>query len=183
MQLPFKVMTPQLKMKRSKLKFLPRFFDRYIILVDENAELIGELEKTRNDFETVKPKLLKCQDYRYQPDKWTPKDILQHIIDNERIQCYRSLAFARGDQNVLPGYEENLYAENTNANTRTIVDLLEEFQIVRRASIMLYQNFKEEQFHKTGICFEVEVTPLALGFQIIGHARHHLRILEERYFS
>ncbi len=170
-------------MKRSELKFLPKFFDRYILLVDENADLIQEFETTANDFEHVKEKLLRFKDYRYQPDKWTPKDILQHVIDNERIQCYRALAFARGDQNVLPGYEENLYADNTNANERTIEDLLEEFQVVRKASIILFKNFTDDQLHHKGICFEVEVTPLALGFQIIGHARHHLNVLEERYFG
>ena len=169
-------------MKRSELKFLPKFFDRYILLVDETAELIGEFEATSDDFEIVKEKLLKLKDYRYQPDKWTPKDILQHVIDNERIQCYRALAFARGDQYVLPGYDENLYANNTNANDRTIEDLLKEFKVVRNSSIILFKNFRDDQLHHKGICFEVEVTPLALGFKIIGHARHHLKVLEERYF-
>jgi hypothetical protein len=169
-------------MKRSDLKFMPKFFDRYILLIDKNAELIEKLENTKNDFEYVKDKLLKFENYRYQANKWTPKDILQHIIDNERIQSYRSLAFARGDHSILPGYEENLYAQNTNANDRTIPDLLEEFKICRDASAMLFKNFKDEQLLKTGICFEIEVTPLALGFQIIGHAVHHLNILNERYF-
>lgn len=162
---------------------MPRFFDRYILLIDENADLISELEKTTNDFELVKEKLITLQNYRYQPGKWTPRDILQHVIDNERIQAYRSLAFARGDKNILPGYDEQLYGDNTNANNRTIEDLLEEFQIVRKASILLYKSFTDNQFRKKGISFEVEVTPLALGFQMIGHAMHHLKVLEERYFN
>lgn len=170
-------------MKRSELKFLPEFFDRYILLVNKNTELISALKNTIDDFEKVKAQLLKYQDYRYQPEKWTPRDILQHIIDNERVQGYRSLAFARGDQNILPGYEENLYADNTNANDRTMDDLLEEFQIIRKSNIKLYQNLTKEQLLKRGVCFEVEVTPLALGFQIIGHAIHHLNVLEERYFK
>lgn len=170
-------------MKRSELKFLPKFFDRYILLIDEHTDLIVELGKTKDDFEQIKEKLLKFQDFRYQPGKWTPKDVLQHTIDNERVQGYRSLAFARGDKNILPGYEENLYADNTNANERTIENLLEEFQLIRNSNILLCQNFTVDQLHKTGICFEVEVTPLALGFQIIGHARHHMNVLEERYFN
>ena len=105
------------------------------------------------------------------------------MIDNERIQSYRSLAFSRGDTNVLPGYDEKLYGNNTFANNRTIEDLMGEFHVVRSASIALFQHLSEEQLHKKGICFEVEVTPLALGFQIIGHAIHHLNILEERYFN
>ena len=170
-------------MKRNELKFMPKFFDRYIFLVDENLDLIDGLVKTQNDFERVKNNLIIFQDFRYQPGKWTPRDILQHVIDNERIQSYRSLAFSRGDTNVLPGYDEKLYGNNTLANNRSIENLLEEFYMVRNATIVLYQHLSVEQLQKEGICFEVEVTPLALGFQIIGHAIHHLNVLEERYFN
>ena len=170
-------------MKRNELKSMPQFFDRYILLVEEDAHLVEELMRTKDDFEKVKAKLIDLQQHRYQPEKWTPKDILQHIIDNERVQGYRSLAFGRGDQNILPGYEENLYADNTNADDRTVDELLEEFQIVRKSNIILYQNLTDQQLLRKGICFEVEVTPLALGFQIIGHAIHHMKVLEERYFS
>ncbi len=170
-------------MKRSDLKFMPRFFDRYILLLDEDKDLISGLNETKDDFESVKALLTKFQEYKYQPGKWTPKDILQHVIDNERIQTYRALVFSRNDTNVLPGYDEQLYARHSNASERTIEDLLEEFQIVRQATIFLFRNFTVEQFHQKGICFEIEVTPLALGFQIIGHQIHHMKVLEDRYFS
>lgn len=162
---------------------MPEFFDRYITLVDNETDLIAGLLQSKDDFELVKSSLEKFQDHRYQPGKWTPRDVLQHVIDNERIQGYRALVFARNEQAVLPGYDEQIYAAHTNANERAIDNLLEEFHIVRQASIFLFRNFTEAQFHKTGTCFSIEVTPLALGFQILGHQIHHLKILKERYFD
>lgn len=169
-------------MRKSDLKFMPQFFDRYINQVSDDIDLISGLNGTLNLFEELKGKLLEFQDYRYAPEKWTPKDILQHVIDNERIQAYRSLVFSRGDEVILPGYDEQLYAFNSNANSRTIEDLLLEFQLIRKATIALFQSMKEEQMHLNGICFKVEVTPLALGFQMIGHQVHHMSVLKERYF-
>lgn len=169
-------------MKTSDLTFMPKFFDTYIRLVPSDIHLIDALERSKDDFGKIKTSLIKYQDYRYEPGKWTPKDIIQHIIDNEWVQGYRSLVYARGDKPVLPGYEENLYAANTNANDRAMEDLLEDFQTIRKASIMLYKNLSEEQLHRSGVSFNVEVTPLALGFQIIGHVTHHINVLKERYF-
>lgn len=162
---------------------MPPFFDRYINQVDDDIDLISGLHGTMNLFVESKAKLLEFQDYRYAPEKWTPKEILQHVIDNERVQAYRSLVFSRGDEVVLPGYDEQLYAENSNANSRTIDELLLEFQSVRKSSIALFHSMKEEQLHLKGTCFQVEVTPLALGFQLIGHQIHHIKVLEERYFK
>lgn len=162
---------------------MPEFFDRYINQVDKETDLIAGLLQSKDDFELVKASLGRHQDYRYQPEKWTPRDVLQHVIDNELIQSYRALAFSRNDQVVLPGYDEQLYAAHSSANERTVDDLLAEFQIVRKASIFLFQNLREDQFHISGVCSGVEVTPLALGFQILGHQIHHLKILKERYFG
>lgn len=164
------------------LPYMPPFFDQYILQVSEDTHLISGLSKTKNDFDNIKEQLLSKQDYRYQPEKWTPKDILQHVIDNERIQTYRALAFARGDKAILPGFDEQLYAQNTNANDRTIEELLEEFMLIRRATIILFKGFSEEQLLNEGVAFEVKVTPAALGFQLIGHMKHHIRVLHEQYF-
>ena len=107
---------------------------------------------------------------------------MQHIIDNERIQAYRELAFSRGETSSLPSYDEQKYAAHAHAEIRSMESLLDEFQIVRQASIALFGNFTEEQFHKNGVCSEIKVTPLALGFQIVGHGIHHMNVLRERYF-
>jgi len=170
-------------MKKSDLKYMPEFFDRYINLIPENETLLEGLERTKSIFLDIKTDLEAHQDFRYAEGKWTPKDMLQHIIDTERIQAYRALVFSRNDSRTLPGYEENLYAKNTNASDRTIADLLEEYKIVRESSVFLFKNFSEEMLQREGNCFKVQMTSLALGFVIIGHPMHHLNILKERYLK
>ena len=122
-------------------------------------------------------------EHRYAAGKWTPKDILQHIIDNERIQSYRALAFSRQDTSVQPGFDQDVYADNSVANTRTVEDLLEEFKVVRQSSIVMFRDFTNEMLHYEGTCFSLKITPLALGFINIGHAQHHLNVLKEKYFK
>ncbi|WP_010181824.1 DinB family protein [Aquimarina agarilytica] len=165
------------------LKFMPKFFDRYIDLVPNDINLLDGLKKSSTDFYDCQHLLEKYQDYSYEVGKWTPKDILQHIIDNEKIQTYRALAFSRNDKSIMPGYDQNLYADHSNAKNRTITDLLKEFELVRGSSILFFESLNEEMYHTKGICFEVEVTPLALGFLNIGHAKHHLNVLNEKYFK
>ena len=161
---------------------MPEFFDRYIHLVSDEEALLESLENATTDLLDIKEQIETYQDFRYQEGKWSPKEILQHVIDTERILSYRALVYARNDANALPGFDENLYANNTNASKRTVADLVEEFQIVRAASICLFKNLSKEAFHREGICFQVKMTPLALGFVIVGHPKHHIKVLHEKYF-
>ena len=94
------------------------------------------------------------QNFKYRPEKWTPKDILQHIIDNERITAYRALCLSRGESKKLMGYDENHYGMNSNANDRSMESLLEEFKLVRQSLILLFENFNKKMLFKTGICNE-----------------------------
>lgn len=165
------------------LKFMPQYFDRYINLVDHQTTLLHGLKNSSQEFYDCQELLEKYQDYSYEKGKWTPKDILQHIIDNERIQMYRALAFTRNDKSILPGYDQDLYANYSNASNRSISDLLKEFEVVSASTVLFFESLTEEMFHKKGVCFEVEVTPLAIGFLNIGHAKHHLNVLKEKYFK
>ena len=161
---------------------MPEFFDRYINLADSEKPLLEQLENSANIFELIKDDLIEFQDYQYKPQKWTPKDLIQHCIDTERIQAYRALAFARGDENTMPGFNENGYAENANSNNRTVEDLLQEFVEVRKATISLFKSFSDEVLLKEGMSF-MKISVLALGFVIVGHPIHHINVLKERYFS
>ena len=87
---------------------------------------------------------------RYAEGKWTIKDIIQHLIDAERIFSYRALRFSRNDKTPLPGFEENDYVENTDANKRSIQDLLTEFSAVRQSTLLLFKSFSEEQLKRIG---------------------------------
>ena len=120
-------------------------------------------------------------DYRYAEDKWTIKEVLQHIIDAERVFSYRALRFARKDTTPLPGFDENLFAANAKADARPWDKLVEEFKVVRRSSELLFKSFDEDQLQSDGISSNSPNYVLALGFILIGHAMHHQKITKERY--
>src|SRR5205085_8014952 len=90
-------------------------------------------------------------DYGYAEGKWTIKEMVQHMIDAERIFCYRALCIARGEMQSLPGFDENAYADASNASVRRTEELKEELAAVRKATGFLFRSFNEEQINKTGI--------------------------------
>ena len=120
-------------------------------------------------------------DYRYAEGKWTIKEVLQHIIDSERVFAYRALRFARKDATALPGFDENQFAAAAKADTRSWDKLVEEFKVVRRSSELLFNSFDEEQLESNGISSNSPNYVLAVGFIIIGHAMHHQKIVREKY--
>ena len=160
---------------------MPQFFDRYINLAD-NMLIVDALEQGASFENLIPAKTLEALgDLRYAPDKWTVKDIVQHVIDNERIMSYRAMRFARNDKTILPGYDEELFGKNTNAIHRTIADLYDEYASVRQSSIALYKSFDEAMLLRSGIAFNQTISALALGFVLVGHATHHANIIRERY--
>ncbi len=160
---------------------MPQFFDRYINLAD-NMLILDALEQGASFENLIPAKTLEALgDLRYAPNKWTVKDILQHVIDNERIMTYRALRFARTDQTSLPGYDEELFGRNTTALNRTIPDLYDEYAAVRASTIALYKSFDATVLLRSGIAFNQTISVLALGFVLVGHATHHANIIRERY--
>ena len=119
--------------------------------------------------------------YRYEPNKWTPKDVILHIVDAERIFQYRALRIARCDKTALPGFEENSYVETANANSRTLNSIIEEFKLVRTTTIQLFETFNEHQLLEIGTASDKTISVRALLPIIIGHQLHHQNILNERY--
>jgi hypothetical protein len=119
--------------------------------------------------------------YAYAEGKWTLKEMLQHIIDGERVFAYRALCIARKDTTSLPGFEENEYAANSNANNRTWQSLADEFLAVRKTTEMLFESFTEEALQAIGVANNNPVSVAALGFITIGHFYHHKKIADERY--
>jgi uncharacterized damage-inducible protein DinB len=158
-----------------------KFYATYINVL-ENVELFEELEISLHDFiKFVQNIPLDKFDYSYAEGKWTIKEIIQHIIDAERIFAYRALRISRNDKTPLPGFEENDFAVNTDAKSRSIQELLTEFSAVRHSNILMFKSFSEEQLARIGIASEQEVSTRALGFLIIGHMKHHQKVFVERY--
>ena len=169
-------------MKRSDIKHMPEYFDRYINLADDFA-VTDALEKYGIPYlQKEKQQLMLLGGRIYASGKWSAKDILQHIIDTERIFTYRALRISRSDTTPLPGFDENLYAIHTNASNRTIDGLLREFDSVRTSTISLFNSLTDDMLQKEGTASGKSITPLAIGFTITGHAIHHLNILRERYY-
>lgn len=167
----------------SQLPFIPELYSQYIRELP-NCPLPEALHYSRDLCRFIpKDSLEKLKGHRYEPGKWTVGDILQHLIDTERILAYQSLRVARGDTAPLPGFDENKYALNTLARERSLSDLLEEYQLVRQSTIMLFQSFSNKALLRTGICAGQQVSVASLGFMIAGHAAHHTRIIQERYVS
>jgi uncharacterized damage-inducible protein DinB len=158
------------------------YYGAYISQVSEEYNLIEELEISVHRFvKFVQDIPMNKFDYRYADGKWTIKDIIQHLIDAERIFAYRALCFARYDKTELPGFDENSYVDEANANKRSIQDLLSELLVVRQATLSLFKTFTQEQLLRKGIASNNPMSVRALGFVIIGHQNHHQKVFEERY--
>jgi uncharacterized damage-inducible protein DinB len=122
--------------------------------------------------------------YRYGPDKWTIKEVVQHMIDAERIFCNRALVIARRDKNTpLPSFDGDEYATAANADMRTKQDLISELQAVQQSSKRLFESFTEKQLNNKGTVNDYSIEVNTLGFVIVGHTLHHIKLLQERYLK
>jgi uncharacterized damage-inducible protein DinB len=119
--------------------------------------------------------------HRYAPDKWSIKEVVQHVIDAERIFTYRALCFARGEQQNLPPFEENEYAANSRADARTGKQIAEEFSLVRQSTIALFSSFDKEALDSEGVANSTQVSVREIGYIQAGHSLHHLKVIRERY--
>lgn len=120
-------------------------------------------------------------DLSYAPGKWTVKQVLGHLADDERIYAYRALCVARGDSRSLPGFDENAYATAARFEDRPLADLLEDYEAVRNASVTLFRGLDREAWLRKGMVNGYWASPRGLAFHIAGHELHHHRVLEERY--
>jgi len=119
--------------------------------------------------------------YRYAAGKWTIKEIVAHLIDDERIYAYRALRFARNDQTELPGFEQDEYALESRANDRTIEDLLKEFAAVRYSTIAMFESFDDQVLTRSGVASGNVMSVRAVAYHLAGHELRHLNIIRERY--
>jgi uncharacterized damage-inducible protein DinB len=170
-------------MPRPDLSRLPEFYHNYINQVDGD-ELMNVLQKqTRPFLKLMKEIPKKKRNYRYAEGKWSIKEVLQHIIDAERIFAYRALCFARKDITPLPGFEENDYAANCKAENRKWADMIRDFEAVRQSTIALFDSFDDEQLETSGTASGKSNYVLGIGFIIAGHANHHVNIIKEKYLA
>jgi uncharacterized damage-inducible protein DinB len=157
------------------------YFERYTSLVKEE-NIMDAFKNQEATLQAFYDKVFEEKSmYAYAEGKWTLKEMLQHMIDTERIFTYRALAIARKETATLPGFDENNYADNSNANARTWISLVEEMKDVRKATQHLFASFTETMLNNIGKFSNAEGSPNTLGLICVGHVYHHIKITEERY--
>ena len=160
----------------------PAYADVYIRLVPDDGLLLKHM---KDNFAMVKKLILSLPEekltYRYAPDKWTIKETLVHIVDDERIYAYRALRFARNDNTELPGFEQDDYALYSKANERSIKNIFEEYKAVRESTITLFNGLPDEAFLRIGTANNNKATVRALAYHIAGHELHHVNIIKDKY--
>ena len=161
----------------------PENFQRYINQVKEEdlkTAINNQMPAAEVFFRSISDEF---SNRKYAEGKWTIKEVLQHIIDAERVFAYRALCFARKDEHTLPSFDENEYAANTNANNRNWQDLIEEFVSVRKSTEYLYNSFTQDALDSIGKASDYTISVSEIGFVIVGHVNHHIRIIQERYIG
>lgn len=159
----------------------PVFYDTYISLTTgtDVRNVLSESLKNLDSFLYTIPE--NQSDFAYAEGKWTVKEVLQHCIDTERIFAYRALSHARGEQQSLPGFEQNDYAATAALAHRSLKSLVEEFILVRRTTLLLFEGLLQEDLERVGVVNSQPIKTFCWGFIIEGHWLHHQRILKEKY--
>ncbi|MEY2829908.1 MAG: hypothetical protein RIQ33_1766 [Bacteroidota bacterium] len=159
------------------------YYQQYIDHV-KNDDLNEAFESSKLSLQTfIKSIPAVMADFKYADNKWTVKQLLLHLIDCERIFAYRALSISRGEQQNLIGYDDEVYAANCGAEHRTLISIIDEYLVVRQSTILLFTNFTDAQLLKMGWANNTNVSVRALGFVILGHEKHHFKVLTEKYLS
>ena len=158
------------------------YYKSYIGLATEGETIVDSLTKNLESVSAFYASIpIEKQEFAYAKGKWTPKDILLHLIDAERVFAYRALRIARQDKTELVGFEQDDYVVSGKANEREMTNLIEEYKIVRKATIALFKSFSHDMLKEIGVASGSEVSVRALGTFITGHENHHNQIIRERY--
>lgn len=160
----------------------PAYYPGYFKLVEPSTDVLQQLH---DDAEKFAPKINSIPDeklnFAYAEGKWTVAQVIQHIIDTERILCYRILSIARGEQNSLPGFDENAYNATANLSHKNKTILSLEWLTVRQASFSLVFGLTREELLKIGKANNASVSAEAIVCMMVAHARHHFNVIDERY--
>lgn len=168
-------------MQRPEKNEYNEYYDRYVSLVDE-TEMPSTFEAQLKDMSELFNSISEEKSiFAYAEGKWTIKETVGHLIDGERMFGYRALRISRGDETPIEGFEQDGYVENAPFNNYRFSDLVEEFELVRKSSILFFRHLKETDWTRIGTASGSPVSVRALAFIMVGHVSHHAKILRERY--
>jgi uncharacterized damage-inducible protein DinB len=158
----------------------PPFAAHYISLVP-GPEVLELLEQSKDTVYNLFSNMSEERAlYAYADGKWTLKQMLGHMIDTERTFAYRALCFSRNNIE-LPGFDQDIYVNNNDFNSRTIESLADEYKATRESNLFLYRSFSDEQLLRGGIASKSPVTVRGLIYMTAGHELHHLNLIKEKY--
>lgn len=153
----------------------------YIDLVTE-LDIVGAMEKQSDEMRKMLARVDESRaDFRYAPGKWSVKEVVGHIEDCERVFAYRALAIARGQQTSLPGFDENVWMENSPFSSTSLVYRTESLLALRKTTVAMFRDLDDDAWQRKGTANEKPASVYGLAYVIVGHARHHLGILRDRY--
>ncbi len=168
----------------------PVYSEIYMQLVPDDGQVLEFLQKNA----VALKKLVYAMPaeklhFRYAPGKWSVKEILVHLIDDERIFTYRALRYARNDATPLHGFEQDEYAKYSCADERSLDSIFLEYGAVRMATLQLFENLPEDAFMRSGTGVDADGsiinrrTVRALAYHIAGHEQRHINIIKEKYLG
>ena len=170
-----------MKLKRPAATDHAPYYSRYVDLVPEE-DILAAMEKQGAETHKILSRVDESRgNYRYAPDKWSVKEVLGHVEDAERVFAYRALSFARGSKTPLPSFDEKEWMVMAPFKSTTLRHRLESLALVRRSTLELFRDFSDEAWERTGIASDNPVTVRALAYIIVGHERHHVKVLRDRY--
>lgn len=170
-------------MQRPEKNEYYHYYETYVSLVNETdivavfEDQLSELNELFGGISEEKSR------FAYAEGKWTIKELVGHLIDGERMFGYRALRISRGDETPIEGFEQNLYTENAPFNDYKFSDLAREFELVRKSSVSFFKHLKETDWTRMGTASGNPVSVRALAYIMIGHVRHHINIMRDRYLS
>jgi hypothetical protein len=170
-------------MTRPDLNTVPQFYKGYVEYVKDLDMIEAQVISGKLMLELLSTIPEDKGTFKYQPEKWSIKELLCHMMDAERIFAYRALRFARNDKTPLSGFEEKDYASEANAHGRTIQQLSNEIKQLRATTIDMFASFTPQMLSRTGTANNVELSVLNLGYIVAGHESHHRKVLTERYLK
>ena len=158
------------------------YYEPFVAKVSTDISVLDQLKLQQNEvLDLLKNTEAQWLDKPYAPDKWTILDIIQHLIDCERVFVYRAMRFARNDRSPLPFFDENEFAREARKSGLTAKRLAKEFKTNRQATLAFFSNLSAAVLKRQGIASQFTMSVRASVWILAGHERHHLDVIRERY--